>query len=531
MKRLEFFRQYFKEKPLRTIMIMAIVTRIAAAVFSQGYGMHDDHFLVIEAPYSWTEGKDYANWLPWSQNGNPVPSGHSLLYPGFNYYLFKVMKMVGIIDPKTMMLLIRLSLGFLSLLVVYFGYKITEKLAGQKSAITVGLMLAVFWFMPFFSVRNLVEMIAIPFFAAGFWIMLKSENSNKQIWTFLLAGVIMGIGVSVRFQSAILIAGAGLALLINKKFAPAFSFGFGAVIAFIAIQGGIDTVIWGKPFTEFNEYFRYNIASKGAYGTDNIWMYVELLGGLLIPPISIFLFIGFFKVWRKHLEIFLPVFLFLAFHTFFSNRQERFILPIVPFFIILGVIGWNDLFDKQNFSARFKGVINGSWVFFWIINIILLIPVSLSSSKKSRIDAMYFFFNKRNDINTILVDDTGRHKGIMMPVFYSGKTIYTITINDDNPADSAAYEYVNKYGYIISANSVHIFNKVKWLNLPQYIIFVEDLDIGKRVEHMKQYFPNLQHVYDVPPSLLDKVMKKLNPANSNETFYIYKTGVPFSPGS
>ena len=48
----EKIQQYWKAKPLQVIMIMALLVRLLAAVLSQGYVMHDDHFLVIEASQS-----------------------------------------------------------------------------------------------------------------------------------------------------------------------------------------------------------------------------------------------------------------------------------------------------------------------------------------------------------------------------------------------------------------------------------------------------------------------------------------------
>ena len=55
------------EIPLFLILIVAAVLRITTAIFSEGYLMHDDHFWVVEAAASWSEGEDYNNWLPWSQ--------------------------------------------------------------------------------------------------------------------------------------------------------------------------------------------------------------------------------------------------------------------------------------------------------------------------------------------------------------------------------------------------------------------------------------------------------------------------------
>lgn len=522
---LEPIIKYSKEKPLQFVMILAVITRLTSAIFSQGYGMHDDHFLVIEAPFSWTEGKDYASWLPWNQEGIPVCSGHSLLYPGINYFLIAGLKSLQIDNPKSMMLIIRFLLGLFSLLTVFFGYKIAEKLSGTKAAYTVGMMLAILWFMPFISVRNLVEVISTPFYILCFWLILNVDNTKKGFWILFLAGLIGGIGISIRFQSAIIIAGIGLAMLINKKVLSTLVFGLGALVSFIVIQGGIDLYVWGKPFTEFFEYIRYNIVSRDAYGTDNAWMYLELILGVLIPPVSVFLLIGFFKTWREQLVLFLPVFLFIVFHTVFSNRQERFILPVLPFLPILGIVGWQKIIENSQFWAKHKGFLKGSYIFFWIVNIILLIPITISSSKKSRVDAMHFFADKNQKINSILVDDLGRKKGIMLPVFYTGKAVNTVTLANDNPEDTTDYSKPDPKRYILSANSMKIFQVENGIGWPQYIIFVGDINLNQRILYMKGYFVDLKHEYDVPPSHLDKLMKWLNPANKNESFYIYSTNI------
>jgi hypothetical protein len=138
---------------------------------------------------------------------------------------------------------------------------------------------------------------------------------------------------------------------------------------------------------------------------------------------------------------------------------------------------------------------------------------------------MYYFFDKKDQVNTILVDNTGRHENMMLPVFYSGKTINTITLMDENPNDTSNYDSLNVYSYIRPAQSMKIFSGKNGIDMPQFVIFVVDKDLEKRVEHMKQYFPLLKHMYDVPPSLLDKIMKKLNPVNRNEMFLIYSTGI------
>lgn len=521
-----FIARQWKEYPLRTILILAFAIRLLAAIFSQGYGMHDDHFLVIEAPWSWSEGADYNNWLPWNQGEDPKPTGHNLFYPGFNYLQFAVMKFLGIDNPKVKMFFIRLILGLFSLLTVLFGYKMTQKISGERDAKMVGLLLGLFWFMPFLSIRNLVESVAIPVLFAGIWLLYKTSadgGSKKYNFNVFLAGLITATAIAIRYQAGLFLIGIGLVLLFQKKFRELIWFTLGATASFILIHGIMDSLIWGKPFTELGEYIRYNLEHKGNYGNaNNPTMYFQVILGMLIPPLSVFLFFGFFKVWKKLAIIFIPNFLFLAFHTYFPNKQERFILTIIPFVIMLGVIGWNEFMAQSKFWQKRQGLYKGSMVFFWIINTILLIPLSLASTKMSRVNAMAYFYGKE-DLKTILVDDTGRKKDIMLPVFYTGRTTDVITLIEDNPNDATSYDNINTY--LLRANSMKIFEADNGIAQPQYILFVEDIDLEARIEHMKSYFPNLEYEADIEPSIIDKIMKKLNPVNKNEELFVYKTGL------
>ena len=85
-------------RPLFVLTVIALVPRLVAAFFSQGYFAHDDHFLVIEAASSWADGFDYNNWLPWNQGPDPRPTGHSFFYVGLHY--LRVDKTVDEADAK-----------------------------------------------------------------------------------------------------------------------------------------------------------------------------------------------------------------------------------------------------------------------------------------------------------------------------------------------------------------------------------------------------------------------------------------------
>jgi len=278
---MEKIKNYYTNHPLKCILILAFVVRFVAVIFSQGYAFSDDHFLVIDAAQGWIEGNTWNDWMPEIQkiirpDREPVPEGHSLVYPGIHYVFFVIMEFFGIIDPKTKMFLIRLIHALFSLLIVSFGFKITKHYAGEKTAKMVGLILALLWVMPFLSVHNLVEIVSIPFLLWGLWMLIKKEDGSGSFAYYFVAGLILAMAASIRFQTAIVVGGAGLVLLFRKQWIPAVGFGLGALLSFGLLQSVIDIFVWHKPFVEFFEYVRYNITYKNNYGYNVWYMYTTV---------------------------------------------------------------------------------------------------------------------------------------------------------------------------------------------------------------------------------------------------------------
>jgi hypothetical protein len=500
---IEFFKKNWNEKPLATILWIAFLLRLPAILFSKGFGWHDDHFLVVEAAQAWADGTDYNHWLPGS--GGTQPDGHSFLYSGIHFFIFKVMNWINLHDPQTKMYIIRLMHALLSLLIVIYGYKIVRKLSNEFSAKVTGLLLAAYWFMPFLSVRNLVEYVTIPFLMWGCWKIIANEK--KSAWKFFMAGFILGIAVSFRFQSAIVVAGIALALLIQQQWKTFLLIVAGSIVSFCIVQIPADYIIWKKPFAEFAEYIRYNIANSHSYGKNAWYSYTALILGMLIPPLSFLLFFGFLRTWKKHLLLFLPTFLFLVFHSYFPNKQERFILTIVPFIILLGVIGWNEFYDRSAFWKRNKKLLNGFVWFAVVLNFILLPFVSTMYSKRSRVESMVYL-SRFPKFTTIILEDRRHDSAKLLPQFYLGYWISEGEVSQANPI-----QWVEKN-----------WKDARIENQPRFVLFSEDYDLEKRVSDMKQIFPNLVYETTIEPGFIDDLLFRMNPKNANQTIYIYRNG-------
>jgi len=496
-------KKYWEEKPLICIMSLAILFRLLAVFFAKGWGMVDDHFIVIESAGSWTDGYDYNDWLPGS-NQNHGPTGHNFFYPGLHFVLFTFLNWMGITGPQDKMFIVRLIHAGLSLITVYYGYRITEKLDGKRTARLAGLLLAVFWFMPWMSVRNLVEMTSIPFLVLGYWVTLHPRAYLKPFIFYFLAGLFFGLAFNIRPQTLFFPVGFGIVLLFQTKWKELLAVATGSILVVALVQGGIDFFIWGKPFVEMLAYLNVCITERNDYISLPWYNYFLTLAGLLIPPVSLFLLFGFIREWKRHLIVFLPVLLFLIFHSYFPNKQERFILPVIPFIIITGAIGWNRFVEKSGFWGRNKRLMTLSWSFFWTINVVLLVAFSLTYSKKARVEAMSYL-SKYPNIQTYAVLDS-RNEPELMPKFYLGQWPRCFSETSKSPAVDSV---------------LHLAARSK-TTPPAFVLFTTDREISPMVEKARIFFPFLVYETTIEPGNMDHFIHWLNPVNKNRRIVIYR---------
>lgn len=512
-------KQFRDKHPFLFFMAIGMLLRFIAVLFSKGFGMHDDHFLVIDVSQSWVDGGDYYRWLPGTE-GNTGPDGHSLFYVGFHYLFFKLVQLFDIYDPQLKMYLVRGIHALLSLLVISFGYRIASLITDRKVAYKVALLLSVFWFMPFIGVRNLVEAVTIPFLMYGTLILLRQEIIRKgnepgyHITSFLVAGFFLGLGFSVRYQTIFYTGGLGLALLILGNWKGMLATAAGFLSSVVIFQGGIDFIVWRQPFAELMAYINYNINHAFDYNTMPWYHYGVVLFGLLIPPLSVMLLFGYFRLWRKQFLLFFPVFLFLVFHSVFPNKQERFIIPVLPMIIVIGLAGWESWATASRFWKNNPKLLTSLWLVFWIFNLTLLLTVTPMYSKRARVESMSYL-KQYEGIKNIMIEDVNQRVIRFPPLFYMKQWPHTYFFMKGNN-----YEELNRW--------------LDWENpdrVPAFVLFYQPDDLEARVDSLKQFMPGLVFETYVKPSIMDRFIHWLNPVNANESIFIYRNTdiIPLKP--
>ena len=498
------FQHWFIRRftPLEQLLWIGFVVRLFSVIFSKGFGWHDDHFLIIEPAQSWVDGFDYNAWMPTPEHPERTAQGHPLLYTGFHYYLFLFFKWIGLNDPQGKMLVVRFLHALWSLLIIKYGYLIAAHHGTKKIAWYTGLFLALFWFMPFISVRNLAEFVSVPPMLIALYLL---GGKNTRARDYFIAGLWLGLSISMRFQITFILIGLAIGLLISRtKFSALALLALGFCLSAFLGTCVIDLVLWKKPFAEFWAYVDYNVQNIGVYGTDNPWMYLELIVGLLIPPLSIALFAGYFYTAKKMPLLFWPALVYLSFHTYFPNKQERFVLTILPLIIIAGTVGMFQLYDRYRHRINQK-TFRYAKNFVIGLNLLLLPILSLSYSKRHRVETMYYLYTHHVRGDFWIEDSNKENNWQQPPRFYYGKWYSDFGITKTWTADSA---YAMYHQLPPSAR-------------PNHLIFFQAENMPARVDSTRKRFPKLKLEAVIDPSFIDKTLYFLNPLNDNQTSYIY----------
>ncbi len=489
---------------LKKILLLGLFFRILAIIFSKGYAFTDDHFEVIELAQNILE-KGVANSFP------NIPKGEAyifnLIYIEIHTLIFGLCESLGLYNPEGKMLVARLIHALFSMITIYVGYRLTERLSNRPNdAKIVGLLLAIFWVFPFLSVRDLREFACIPPMMLGCYYACANDIKTKQI---LLMAWWFTVGFVFRYQIIFVPFVIGLWWLFSKQnWQKAIIFGMAFGVFFMLTQGLFDYLTWGNPFASLKTYATYNSDSANiALYPNGPWhRYIGTVAGLFLGFPALLLLAGYFKTATQsgnRKMLFYASLLFFVFHSYYANKQERFILPFLPLFIMLGIIGFRDLYKQYSSKNWLRGFTKFSVIWFVILNTVLLCILSVTYTKRSRVESMNYL-REKGDLQNILI----QNYEFSQPEapFYLQKHYDYFTVDTHEKMAELPQE-------------LNTGKKIK----PNYIILVGNTDLEKRIVEVKKVFPTMQHEIDIEPSFVDNLAYLMNPShNHNETFYIFK---------
>lgn len=350
MGKSRYLPQWAYDHPLAFVLTVAILVRLFAVVFSRGFIHSDDYYDTVMIAFDWLNnglwGQD--GWLRWRQE----PSTAIGRFPLYTLSLLGVMKlhyMIGITALDHIMYTIRGLHAAISLFPVWVAYRVVYQVSRSKHwAIGVGLVMALHFGAPFLGVRNLIEVVG-----GNLWILVILayylwDHREQDRW-LLVAGILAGLAWMIRFQLAFAILPIPIVLgLKTRSLRQPVYFAAGVTIMLLA-SGLVDWIVLGRFGGSTITNLTMNIGLSPLYRAIPL-LYPALLLLFLVPPISFLAAVPIFRssFIRKHALLWFSSICFVLCHSLVANQQERFVLPILPAFLLLAALAlWHSHRERQ----------------------------------------------------------------------------------------------------------------------------------------------------------------------------------------
>lgn len=261
------------------------------------------------------------------------------------------------------------------------------------------LMFGFFFLAPFSFTRPMFETLAAPWVALS--ALFASRYDHLELRKDLLRSVVF---ISIAFMMRQQVGICALALLILpllKKHRADFVWASLIGLLFFILLGVPDYFLRGEFHYSLFAILKYNVAYGSSYATHPIYTYPVLIFFLCFGPWWIMRFPSGF--WRDHLKKYraewLMLLLFVVLHSSFPQKWERFLISMIPLFIIL----LSPLVLNLLESAKTRKLRTGTLIAF---NLMLFVPATFFPPQKNLIELSQFI-DKHPEVKTVFrVDNT-----------------------------------------------------------------------------------------------------------------------------
>jgi hypothetical protein len=172
---------------------------------------------------------------------------------------------------------------------------------------------------------------------------------------------------------------------------------------------------------------------------------------------------------------------------------------MIPIFLIAGITGWEQFRNQSKYWNNKPQLWNKISRPFFILSFFIGIVSIFISAKQSRIDAMYFLFEKEEVAYILKEHPSGDTP--MNPTHYAGQW--------DIPHSTSDVSGIKKM----------IENNKEFK--PTYIFSYSDIDFPNRLSEIKLLFPDAKIIETFQPSWYDRLLHWLNPeGNKNEVIRV-----------
>lgn len=328
-----------ERRELLLLLALALVARLVAWPFVDGFVMPDEYFQSLEPAHHLVYGHGVLAW-EWEVGIRSwaVPYAYSAL--------FRIADLVGLAGPGDLPRVAQLANLLLSLLVVSSSWRL-GRTAGRTCALVAGALAAVFAPLLFFAPRTLLDCGSAAFLVAALARFAEATPSGDGTAepparrALLTAGLLLGVAYVFRYTAPIFFIGPALFLLARRDRAGLAQLALGFTLVFVAV-GALDWLTWGRPFHSLVAYLSFNVVEghSARYGVESPAWYLTTLVAQLGPLWFLSLALGVLGLARRGPlgACALGLAIGLSAMSVIAHKEERFLLPVLallpPFFAL-----------------------------------------------------------------------------------------------------------------------------------------------------------------------------------------------------
>ncbi len=323
-----------ERRTLAVLLVVAFALRLGLWAFFPNTHHPDELFQYLEQGHRLSF--DFGV-VPWEFREGT----RSWLLPGFIGGLMRVTALLGG-GPSAYLFVVAAALSLISVSIVAVAFHWARQVAGSKTAVIAAVIAATWLELVYFGAKSLTGAVAMSTLFAGAYLLLSSTGSRRRL---IVAGVLLGLTFVLRMH----LFPAILALLIAgfcKSSWKSFLAVAAGCLGIVTLAGVLDWLTWDYPFQSFVEAFRVNIIEGKAatYGTDPFYAYAlkyEHAWSFFWIPLAALALAG---ARRAPLVLLVPLAILLS-HSAIAHKEARFVLPALPFILLLASIGTTDAID------------------------------------------------------------------------------------------------------------------------------------------------------------------------------------------
>lgn len=399
------------------LLFLVIVICITLRLWNLKWGLPEIYEEAMPLNISWK----FWNWGNPGLDFNP----HFFIYPAFPFYFQFVVQtihfMVGyvigaypsliefqqayLMDPTAFVVIARLITVLFDVGIILIMYQLAIRIADKKEAIITAALISI-------NVLHLkqshlinVDTVLTFFSVLSLLFIYEMYKNNSTKW-YIWSGISIGLATAAKYNGALLLIVLVIAHMLKSVSIKAAINSLLSKPLFISILSSVATFFIFNPFIiiRFNEFLAaFTDTQKhmtyGHLGLDKDTSTIEYylfqslpsyFGWLFTSVIIISVIYWFIKREKKNYIPILFLIVFLGTLFTWEMRADRYIFPVIPVLIFIGVLGFVKLWDKYIQYINKSKILNATKSKFVtvssgiLISVIFISPMISSTLKYQR---------------------------------------------------------------------------------------------------------------------------------------------------